>query len=377
MHFRCRACHQEDPPAVLGLGQVPASDHFPPAQEHGVDPTWPLVVHMCPACGCVQLGPERGAQPEPASAVDSETALEHARRSVRAVVAAEGLRPGQTVLELDSSHGASWLPAFLEEGLVAARCDEPADLVVDVHHLMHQEDVDAVIAAHAARLAGGGRLVCEFFHVLPLVEHALIDTFRHGHFVYLSVLAAEPLFARHGLTLTRAVLVDAYGGSVRLTAARTVELPTIDPSVKRVIAREREAALDQPETLRAMGRRGQRVAAQFREHLQLRAAEGRRIAGYGAPSKAAVLLALSGVDVALLPYTVDLSPAKHGCRVPGAGVPIRPVESLLRDRPDDVVVLTWDIADEVVRQLRAAVADDWCPRLYVPLPAPRELSLRE
>ena len=79
---------------------------------------------------------------------------------------------------------------------------------------------------------------------------------------------------------------------------------------------------------------------------------GVAIAGYGAPSKAAVLLALAGVDAKLLPYTVDLAPAKHGRRIPGAFVPIRPVETLIEDDPDEVVVLTWDIADEVIKQLR-------------------------
>jgi hypothetical protein len=361
---------------VLDLGEVPASDQFPDAGVRGIDPSWPLTVHMCPVCSCVQLGWARGAQPEPASAVDSATAREHAARSVRAVVADQGLRPGQTVLELDSSHGASWLPDFVAAGLVPVGHDQRADLVVDVHHLMHQESSDAVVAAHAARLADGGRLVCEFFHLLPLVEHTLIDTFRHGHFVYLSVLAAEPLFARHGLTLTRAAMVDVYGGSVRLTAARSAELPTVDSSVKQLITQEREAGLDRLETLRMLGRRGEHVAVRFREHLQQLAEQGRRVAGYGAPSKAAVLLALSGVDARLLPYTVDLSPAKHGCRVPGAGVLIRPVETLLMERPDDVVILTWDIAEEVVGQLRSASSGDWSPRVYVPLPEPREFSLR-
>ena len=99
------------------------------------------------------------------------------------------------------------------------------------------------------------------------------------------------------------------------------------------------------------------------------------MAGYGAPSKATVLLALARVGAELLPYTVDLSPAKHGCRVPGAGVPIRPVEHLLVDRPDDVVVLTWDIADEVASQLtRLAAGSGWSPRLWAPLPTLRELG---
>lgn len=374
--LRCRSCGAPSTLVVLDLGEVPASDQFPREDEPGPDITWPLTLHMCPECDLVQLGPGRGAFPEPQAAVDSATALKHAATSVAEIVADEGLARGQTVIELDSSHGASWLPRFLAAGLVQAPRDGQADLVVDVHHLMHEPDVDAVIATHARRLAPGGRLVCEFFHLLPLVQNTLIDTIRHGHFVYLSVLAAQPLFARHGLTLTRATMVDVYGGSVRLTAARTVDAPAIDPSVEAVLAAERAAGLDHVETLSLLGARGDRIADEFRTYLAGLAAEGRRVAGYGAPSKAAVLLALSGVGSSLLPYTVDLSPAKEGCRVPGAGVPIRAVEFLLADRPDDVVILTWDIADEVVGQLgRMSAGSGWQPHLYAPLPVPRRFTL--
>jgi hypothetical protein len=225
-------------------------------------------------------------------------------------------------------------------------------------------------------VAPGGRLVCEFFHVLPVVEKTLIDTIRHGHFVYLSVLAAGPLLARHGLTVTRAELVDVYGGSVRLTAARTEESPVVDAGVEEVLVRERAAGLDRVDALRALGERGARAASGFRTHLERARDEGRRVAGYGAPSKAPVLLALSEVGADLLPYTVDLSPAKAGCRVPGAGIPIHPVQHLLDDRPDEVVVLTWDIVDEVAAQLAGESAGSgWEPRLWAPLPDPRELSL--
>ena len=344
----------------------------------GPDPTWPLTLHACDKCGLVQLGPGRRAHPEPQAAVDSITALEHAAASVAAVVRDERLDRGQTVIELDSAHGASWLPRFVQAGLVEVGRDGKADLVVDVHHLMHEEDVDAVIAGHAARLAEGGRLVCEFFHLLPLVRDTLVDTIRHGHFVYLSLLAATPLFERNGLTITRAAMVDVYGGSLRVTAARTTDRPIVDNSVDDIRSQERAEGLDRLDSLVALGARGSRVAEDFRTHLEELARQGRRVAGYGAPSKAAVLLALSRVDRTLLPYTVDLSPVKDGCRVPGAGVPIHSVEHLLADRPDDVVILTWDIVDEVVAQLqRMSSHTDWAPQLHVPLPVARELSLAD
>ncbi len=372
--FACRGCHAPGPELVLDLGDVPASDVFPAADSPGPDPTWPLTLHRCPQCLLVQLGPGRGLHPEPQMAVDSVTALEHAHASVAQVLADEGLGSGSSIIELDSSHGASWLPEFTAAGLEPVGPDGTADLVVDVHHLMHAEDVGAVLAEHAARLAPGGRLVLEFFHVLPVVERTLIDTIRHGHFVYLSVLTARSLLARHGLVVTRAALVEVYGGSVRLTAARAEDDLTVDAGVEAAVARERAAGLDGPEALAALGDRGRVTAQRFREQLEQWRDAGHAVAGYGAPSKAPVLLALSDVDASLLPYTVDLSPAKHGRRVPGADVPIRPVEDLVEDRPDHVVVLTWDIADEVARQLgRAGEATGWVPALWAPLPEPHDV----
>ena len=373
--FTCRGCHTAEPVLVLDLGEVPASDVFPAAGAPGPDPTWPLTLHQCPACLLVQLGPGRGGRPEPQMAVDSATALEHARTSVAQVLSDESLGAGASIVELDSSHGASWLPEFTAAGLEPVGPEGPAQLVVDVHHLMHFEDLDAVLAEHAARLAPGGRLVLEFFHVLPVVENTLIDTIRHGHFSYLSVLTARTLLERHALVVTRADLVEVYGGSVRLTSARAEEDPPVDPGVGAAVARERAAGLDGPEALVALGDRGRATARNFRTQLEQWRDAGHRVAGYGAPSKAAVLLALSGVDSALLPYTVDLSPAKHGCRLPGAGVPIRSVEDLVADRPDHVVVLTWDIADEVARQLGAAGAETgWTPALWAPLPEPHDVA---
>jgi hypothetical protein len=126
-----------------------------------------------------------------------------------------------------------------------------------------------------------------------------------------------------------------------------------------------------------LGDRGRAAALALRELLASAADRGVAVAAYGAPSKAAVLLALAGVDATLLPYTVDLAPAKHGRRIPGAFVPIRPVEMLVDDSPDEVVVLTWDIADEVIRQLKGmASGTNWKPQFWVPLPVPGYVSVR-
>jgi hypothetical protein len=251
-----------------------------------------------------------------------------------------------------------------------------ADLVVDVHHLMHEEDLDGILSAHAARLTPGGLLVCEFFHALPMVTGNLIDTVRHGHYSYLTLISAAENLSRHGLVVTWVHQTSLYGGSLQLTARAASSAPDVDASVANLLALERAAGLDSTEALRRFGSAGRTLAERFRRELDRRRNAGRRVAAYGAPSKAAVLLALARVDHRSLAYTVDLSPAKAGRRIPGAGVPIRPVSALLEDRPDDVVLLTWDIADEVTEQLaRMASPSEWDPVLLTPLPQLRERRL--
>ena len=211
-----------------------------------------------------------------------------------------------------------------------------------------------------------------------MVTGNLIDTVRHGHFSYLTLLSAVQNLGRHGLIVTWVHEVSLYGGSLQLAARRTSSTPPVDPSVADLAVRERAAGLDGTDALLRFGEKGRALARRFRAELESRRGASRRVAAYGAPSKAAVLLALAEVDQRLLAYTVDLATAKFGRRIPGTGVPIRPVDDLLEDRPDDVVLLTWDIADEVADQLaRLAEGTGWDPVLIAPLPALRRRRLSE
>jgi hypothetical protein len=333
---------------------------------------------MCPDCALAQLGPGSPPAGQEQGAVESATALAHAERTVAAIMEAERLRPGQRIIEIDSGHGGSWLPGFVAAGLRPQQPDGTADLVVDLHGMMHEEDLDATVAAHASRLAPGGRLVCEFYYLGALIEGSLIDTIRHGHYSYLSLVAALRLFARHGLVVSDAARVPIFGGSLRLVVRRVGDAGTgTGPTraVAELLDAERRAGLDTVAMLADLGERGRSAATTFRRHLVSAAEQGVTVAGYGAPSKAAVLLALAGIDSALLPFTVDMAEAKHGCRIPGAGVPILPVGELLTRRPQEVVILTWDIAGEVVAQLRrSAVSTGWAPRFWVPLPVPGDVA---
>ena len=216
---------------MLDFGNVPASDYFPALDDPGEDPRWPLQLYMCRRCALVQLGPSAHAEPNPPTAVESATALAHAAASATQIVALEGVRPGDRVIEIDSHHGGSWLAGFRAAGMVVCAPDQVADLVADVHGIAHEPDLQGPLAAHARRLAPGGRLVLEFHHLLPMVEQAQVDTVRHGHWVYLSMTALARLLPLHGLVPVRAVPVPVFGGSLRVTVARANDRPEVDASV--------------------------------------------------------------------------------------------------------------------------------------------------
>ena len=372
---RCRGCGRFEAASVLDLGNVPASDYFPSIDDPGEDPRWPLQLYMCRTCTLVQLGPSAHPEPEAPKAIESATALAHAAASAAQIFALEGMRSGDRVIEIDSHHGGSWLGGFRGAGMVARGPEEVAELVADVHGVAHEPDLRGPLAAHVRRLVPGGRLVMEFHHLLPMVAQAQIDTVRHGHWVYLSLRALERLLPLHGLMPVRAVPVDVFGGSLRVTAARVDDHPHVDASVAEVLEAERRAGLDRLESLVTFGHVGLRTARAFARHLRDARERRRTVAGYGAPSKAPVLVAIADVGADLLPYTVDLAPAKHGCRLPGTRIPILAPDELLARQPDEVVILTWDIADEIVDQLsRASDGTSWRPELFVPLPQPRYVS---
>lgn len=366
--MRCRSCGSTLLEPVLDLGEQPASDVFPGPDDPPVDPTWPLRLLWCSDCALVQLSDESATVPQAPRGIESLTMLEHATAAAGRLVSAVRAGPGTTVVEFDSHHGGSWLPALLSHGLVET-AGGTVDLVVDVHGLVHDDDTAAALAERVARVAPGGRFALEFHHLLALVEGGQFDTVRHGHPVYLSLLALQPALARLGMRVIAAHREDVFGGSLVVVAARADDVGAAEePSVSEVLAAERAAGLDDPTRLRALQQRAERSGAALRAWLEEARAQGRTVLGYGAPSKAAVLLTWAGVGRDLLPFTADLSPAKHGCVIPGARVPIRSPEDLVAAAPEEVLVLTWDIVDEV----RAQLAPEMAPgtRFVVPQPEP-------
>jgi len=367
----CRGCGQTDSRMVVDLGRQPASDHFPGITDPGPDPQWPLQVWHCPNCALVQLGPIAALDEEPVRAVESQTSRDHARRVVAAVLAERPWLAGGTVREFASHHGGSWLEALQEHGC-RPEPGGPAALVIDVHALAHEENVRAALDQRVAVLAEGGLLILEFHHLLPLVEQAQFDTIRHGHWTYLSLTTVERLGAERGLTVVQAVAEPVFGGSLRLVLTHESSAHRMDESVRALLAAERRAGLHDGSGLERLQERARASAAALHSFLSEQRAAGRRVLGYGAPSKAAVLLGVADVGPHLLEFTVDAAPAKHGLAVPGVRVPIRPVQDLVAARPEVVLVLTWDIAEEVMSYLEDG--GGWGTQYVLPVPTPHTVQ---
>jgi hypothetical protein len=359
---------------VLDLGAQPASDDFPLESDPGPDLTWPLELWLCGDCSLAQLRPGVDVPPGEALAAVSATAR---ARAVAAAAAVRRLAPdAETVCVIDSHHGGSWREDLAAAGF--SLTSGPADVVVDNHELSHQSDLAAALTDRVARLAPGGRLVLEFFHFQALVDEGQIDNVRHGHPLLLTLGALVPALQRCGLTVVDTHRIAAYGGSLFVVAARTADVsgaadaPRPSERVAEVLASERDSGVADPARLQALGRHMARQAEQLRAHLLQRRESGVRVVGYGAPSKACVLLGVAGVGPELLAYTVDLSPQKVGRRIPGCHIPVKSVRSVASDRPDEVLILCWDLAEEVVRD--GPAIDEWAGKYWVPMPVLRAFS---
>ncbi len=367
----CRICHGATLQPVLDLGPQPSADHFPPAGDPGPDPRWPLALVMCADCSLLQLSHRSPDEEEP-RAVESATSKRHATAVAARVAEAAMLAPGASVLECSSAHGGSWATALDQMGYAVSADDLSGDalhdLVIDNHSMIHDEDTDAAFTARAAHVGPDGAFAIEFHHAGALRANTQFDTIRHGHPVYLSLTAWSVLCARHGFVVVDAWSEDVYGGCL-VVLARRRGAPSA--RARQILDAERADGVTTIRGFAEFAARARAIGDELRHHLRDAHARGARVVGYGAGSKAALLLGASGIDATLLPVTADMAPGKQGRRIPGTDIAIVSPTELVAGNPDEVVILLWDLADEVVRQLRDAGLTS--TRFIVPAPRLRAI----
>jgi hypothetical protein len=253
----------------------------------------------------------------------------------------------------------------------------PADLVLVNHALAHVDDLADATAGIALLLGPDGTVAIEFHHLLSLVVERQFDAVCHAHRTYLSLTALRPLLDRYGLRAIDARPMTAHGGSLRVLAvgakdASARSSPAGAARLETILEAEHRAGLDRLEGFECLGPAAAAACDRVRSFLETARADGLKVAGYGAPSRAATLCNAAGITSALLPFTVDRSPDKQGRSLPGCRIPIRDPAAIEAARPDLILILPWTLREEVVEQL--AVARTWGGRFVVALPELRLFS---
>jgi SAM-dependent methyltransferase len=404
----CRFCGAALETVFADLGMSPlANSYVSPERANAMEPFFPLRALVCGSCLLVQLEefetPEAIFSDYAYFSSFSSTWLEHSRRYVEDMVSRFGVDGSSQVVEIASNDGYL-LQYFVERGVpvlgiepaanvaevaeakgvptlveffgvpVAERlaADRRADLLLGNNVLAHVPDLNDFVGGMRALLAPGGVITMEFPHLLRLIEENQYDTIYHEHFSYFSFLTVRKVFAAHGLRLFDVEELPTHGGSLRIFGCHDDDAAKPDTDrARELLAREEAAGLGSLGTYRSYAHRveeDKRAALGFLIDLK---AQGRSIAGYGAPAKGNTFLNYCGVRGDFLDYTVDASPHKQGHLLPGTHIPIRPVEALRETKPDVVLILPWNLRDEIVEQ--HAYVRDWGGRFAARVPELRLL----
>jgi hypothetical protein len=264
-----------------------------------------------------------------------------------------GIEPAGNVAEVARARGIPTLVEFFGRELARSlAAGFAADLLVGNNVLAHVPDLNDFVGGVKVLLAPSGVVTMEFPHLMRLIEGKQWDTIYHEHFSYFSFLTASRVFATHGLRLFDVEELPTHGGSLRIYGCH--ENDSEKPDSERALQlrrRERRAGYERLDTYLDYGAC---VAADKRQILKLLVGlkdEGLRVVGYGAPAKGNTLLNYCGVRRDFLDYTVDLNPRKQGCFLPGSHIPIHSPRTIREDRPDVVLILPWNLKDEVMEQL--------------------------
>jgi hypothetical protein len=399
----CRLCSAPLTHTFVDLGTSPlANSYLDPAQLAEGEMFYPLHVRVCEKCLLVQL-------PEFASPGEifgdyayfssySDSWVEHARRYVELVADRFGLDETSHVVEVASNDGyllqffqARGVPALGVEpaGNVAAAAEQrgirtivdffgerlaerllaegsAADLIVGNNVLAHVPDVHDFVAGLRVLLKLDGVVTMEFPHILRLIEERQFDTIYHEHFSYFSLGSAERLFARHGLVIFDVEELTTHGGSLRIYAAHADGPHRPGERIARLHEKERHAGLTELGTYLRYNESARAAKRDLLAFLLDAKRAGKAVAAYGAAAKGVTLLNFCGIGTDFIDYVVDRSPHKQGRFLPGVRLPIYAPERVRETRPDVLLILPWNLADEIAEQM--AFVREWGCELVIPIP---------
>jgi hypothetical protein len=296
------------------------------------------------------------------------------RNFVAAGVPCLGIEPTASTAAAAESIGVPILREFFGKALAErlAAVGKQADLIVGNNVYAHVPDINDFTAGLRSALKTGGTITLEFTHLMRLIEHTLFDTVYHEHFSYFSLHSVSRIFASAGLRVFDVEELPTQGGSLRVYGCHAGDARATAPAVAALLAEEERRGLREVAIYREFQPRADRVKNALLTFLLEHKRGGKRVAAYGAAAKGNTLLNYAGVKPDLLPFVCDAAPSKQGKFLPGAHIPILPPAVLRQRRPDVVLILPWNIADEVVSQ--HGYVREWGGRFAVAVPELRDLA---
>lgn len=399
----CRFCSTPLEHDFVGLGLSPIANAFiKQDQANENEAFYPLHAFVCSECFLVQLeefeSPDEIFSDYVYFSSYSDSWLAHAKAFVAKVSNRFGFNANSLVMELASNDG--YLLQYFKERDVPILGIEPAsnvaevarqagidtideffgvalaeklrsegrtcDLLVGNNVLAHVPDINDFVGGMPIVLNATGVLSVEFPHLLKLIEQTQFDTIYHEHFSYLSLLTVQRIFAHHGLHVFDVEELNTHGGSLRVFAQHVGGAHEQSDSVEKVLADERDADLDSMDGYKDFSEKVQAVKDGLLRFLSEARDRGETVVGYGAPAKGNTLLNFCGVGPESIVYTVDRSPHKQKHLLPGTHIPVHAPEEIARTQPDYVLILPWNLKDEVIEQM--AGIREWGGKFVIPIP---------
>ena len=401
----CRHCGAPLARTLVDLGLSPLANSYVPLDKADVPcPQYPLHARVCDVCFLVQV--EDAVPKEAIFDADyayfssfSESWLAHCQAYAQMMVPRFGLGTGSLVIEIASNDGyllqyfkslgvpvlgvepaanvaavaeGKGVPTrmeFFSEALAKALKAEGVrpDLICSANVLAHVPDINDFVCGLAVLLDGDAVYTVEFPHLMNMIGKVQFDTIYHEHYTYLSLVSVERIFAAAGLRVFDVQALPTHGGSLRVFACKAAASHVAAPGLADMRAREQAAGLGRAAGYEGFEARVQKVRDDLVAFLRKAKAAGKSVAAYGAAAKGNTLLNYAGVGQDLIAYCVDRNPAKQNTLLPGSHIRVYDVDQLRQARPDYVLILPWNLRDEVAGQLADLAALG--TRFVVPVPA--------
>jgi SAM-dependent methyltransferase len=403
MPSKCRFCSNLLKHTFVDLGMSPLSNAYLKLDTiNKAEKFYPLHAYVCDNCFLVQLEefetPDHIFSDYAYFSSYSETWLRHAENYTELMTQRFGLNENSQVIEIASNDG--YLLQYFQKQNIPVLGIEPAanvakvaeekgipslvkffgvstaqelvaqgkqaDLLLGNNVLAHVPDLNDFVAGMKIVLKPDGILTMEFPHVLQLILQNQFDTIYHEHFSYFSFLTVEKVFATHGLTLFDVEELPTHGGSLRIYGQHNDGKKPISDRVSKLKTKEIEAGLEQRSTYLGFGEQVKATKRHLLSFLIDIKNQGKSVVGYGAPAKGNTLLNYCGIRTDLLDYTVDRSPYKQGLFLPGTHIPIYHPDKIIETKPDYLLILPWNIKDEIIEQM--SHIREWGGKFVVPIP---------